>query len=73
MHCRSSTSTIVTRTRLDVTLYVHCLFCLIKEMEVPGNQSHEMAKRKIHAHAGYRTPVPELASISVHDDLFVVL
>jgi len=48
-------------------LYVHCLSCLIKEVEVFGNQSHEVAKRKIPAHAGDRTPVAELVSISVHD------
>jgi len=68
-HFCFSIATMVTRTRLDVTLYVyvHCLSCLIKEMEVFGNQTREVAKRKIHAHSGDRTPVAELASISVHD------
>ena len=45
MHFCFSTATTVTRTRLDVTLYVHCLSCLIKEMEVFGNQYHEVAKK----------------------------
>jgi hypothetical protein len=36
-------------------------------MEVFGNQSHEVAKRKIPAHAGDRTPVAELVSVSAHD------
>jgi hypothetical protein len=62
-----STATMITRTRLDVMLHVHCLSCLIKEVEVFGNQSHEVAKRKIPTHAGDRTPVAELASISVYD------
>jgi len=50
-----------------VILYAHCLSYLIKEMEVFGNQSHEVAERKISAHAGDRTPVAELASICVRD------
>ena len=36
-------------------------------MELFGDQFHEVAKRKIHAHSGDQTPVAELASISVHD------
>jgi hypothetical protein len=62
-----STATMVTRTLLDVMLCLHCLSCLIKEVEVFGNQFHEVAKRKILAHAGDRNPVAELASISVND------
>ena len=60
MHFCFSTATMVTRTPLDVTLHVHCLSCLIEEMEVFGNQSHEVAKKKIPAHAGDRTPVAKL-------------
>jgi hypothetical protein len=67
MHFCFSIATIVTRACLDVTLYVHCLSCLIKEMEVFGNQSHKVAKRKIPAHAGDLTPAAELASISIRD------
>jgi len=49
--------------------YVICTLPILlnKGDGIVGNQSHEVAERKIHAHSGDRTPVAELASVSVHD------